>query len=168
VALADAITKASAARRFDVVAQLARELEARRLARAKVVQLDGARKEAMSVLPRAARLFFFFFFFNKTKSSSSSLWSGASKRAALARGAVEKPALTLAPITTIRPTPNLLRRSTGFSKAWGQPGGGPERTLVITSEARRGDGRQGRPKAVPAPAAPAAVHRPAAIGAASQ
>jgi hypothetical protein len=40
-ALAQALTKASGARRFDVVAQLAKELEARRLARASnVVPLD--------------------------------------------------------------------------------------------------------------------------------
>jgi hypothetical protein len=43
-ALADALTKASAAGRFDVVAQLARELEARRTARAGVVVLAEARE----------------------------------------------------------------------------------------------------------------------------
>ncbi len=45
--LADALNKAAAAGRFDVVAQLARELEARRLARdgGNVVVLDGLRRE---------------------------------------------------------------------------------------------------------------------------
>jgi hypothetical protein len=45
LALADAIKKASDAGRFDVVAQLARELEARRLASAgNVVPLDSAKR----------------------------------------------------------------------------------------------------------------------------
>ncbi len=45
IALADALTKATAAERWDVVAQLARELEARRLARhANVVVLSPARR----------------------------------------------------------------------------------------------------------------------------
>jgi hypothetical protein len=44
-ALARALDRASEAGRFDVVAQLARELEARRLARAvNVVRLDAARR----------------------------------------------------------------------------------------------------------------------------
>jgi hypothetical protein len=44
MALAKAVTEASAAGRFDVVAQLARELEARRLARAgNVVELATGR-----------------------------------------------------------------------------------------------------------------------------
>ena len=44
-ALADALTKAAAAARFDVVAQLAKELEARRSARSGVVDLEAeARK----------------------------------------------------------------------------------------------------------------------------
>jgi hypothetical protein len=44
-ALAKAIGEASAAGRFDVVAQLARELEARRMGRAgNVVLLDAARR----------------------------------------------------------------------------------------------------------------------------
>jgi hypothetical protein len=43
LALADAITRASAAGRFDVVAQLAREIEARRLASSNVVPLGAAR-----------------------------------------------------------------------------------------------------------------------------
>jgi hypothetical protein len=43
-ALAHSLTSAAAAGRFDVVAQLARELEARRLSRSKVVQLDPLRK----------------------------------------------------------------------------------------------------------------------------
>ena len=43
-ALADALTKAASAGRFDVVAQLAKELEARRLARLDVVDL-AARRE---------------------------------------------------------------------------------------------------------------------------
>jgi hypothetical protein len=43
--LADAITKATIAGRFDVVAQLCKELEARRLARlGNVVALDSKRK----------------------------------------------------------------------------------------------------------------------------
>jgi hypothetical protein len=41
--LAAALTRASEAGRWDVVAQLARELEARRLASAGVVQLDATR-----------------------------------------------------------------------------------------------------------------------------
>jgi len=45
-ALADALTRAAAAARFDVVAQLARELEARRLAREpNVVSLARPRSE---------------------------------------------------------------------------------------------------------------------------
>ena len=45
-ALADALTKAAAAERWDVVAQLARELEARRLTRAaNVVVLSRARAD---------------------------------------------------------------------------------------------------------------------------
>jgi len=43
-ALADALTKASAAGEWTVVATLARELEARRAARAGVVRLDAARR----------------------------------------------------------------------------------------------------------------------------
>ncbi|HEX4477977.1 MAG TPA: hypothetical protein VH142_22975 [Polyangiaceae bacterium] len=43
-ALADALTKASAAGEWTTVAQLARELEARREARVGVVKLDTARK----------------------------------------------------------------------------------------------------------------------------
>ena len=44
-ALAGALSAAAAAGRFDVVAQLARELEARRLARAgNVVRIDAARR----------------------------------------------------------------------------------------------------------------------------
>jgi hypothetical protein len=44
-ALADALSAAAAASRFDVVAQLAKELEARRLARAgNVVSFDDARR----------------------------------------------------------------------------------------------------------------------------
>jgi len=43
--LARALGKAAAAARFDVVAQLAKELEARRLARlTNVVKLDGTRR----------------------------------------------------------------------------------------------------------------------------
>lgn len=42
-ALADALVRATAEGRLDVVAQLARELEARRLARGNVVMLDAAR-----------------------------------------------------------------------------------------------------------------------------
>ncbi len=43
-ALADALTEAARAGRFDVVAQLAKELEARRLARAEnVIALDARR-----------------------------------------------------------------------------------------------------------------------------
>jgi hypothetical protein len=44
VALADALMRASVARQWDVVAMLARELQARREARARVVELEGARK----------------------------------------------------------------------------------------------------------------------------
>jgi len=44
IALADAITKATMDRRWDVVAQLARDLEARRLARANVVDISVARR----------------------------------------------------------------------------------------------------------------------------
>jgi hypothetical protein len=43
--LADAITKASEAGRFDVVAQLAGELQARRTARTNVVDLGARRRE---------------------------------------------------------------------------------------------------------------------------
>ena len=43
VALAAALTKAAAAGRFDVVAQLARELEARRLARSKVEAMTSVK-----------------------------------------------------------------------------------------------------------------------------
>jgi hypothetical protein len=43
-ALADAIAKAANEGRFDVVSQLARELEARRLARADVVSLDAEKR----------------------------------------------------------------------------------------------------------------------------
>ena len=42
-ALAKALSEAATAGRFDVVALLAKELEARRLARANVVTLDDAR-----------------------------------------------------------------------------------------------------------------------------
>jgi len=42
-ALADALTKATAAGKWDIVAQLARELEARRLAAVDVPRLDDAR-----------------------------------------------------------------------------------------------------------------------------
>jgi hypothetical protein len=46
MAIADALTKATAAGRFDVVAQLARELEARRHAAAgKVISLDAKRRQ---------------------------------------------------------------------------------------------------------------------------
>ncbi len=41
--LAASLARASEAGRWDIVAQLARELEARRLARAEVVQLDATR-----------------------------------------------------------------------------------------------------------------------------
>ena len=44
VALATALTAAATAGRFDVVAQLARELEARRLAGSNVVAVDTARR----------------------------------------------------------------------------------------------------------------------------
>lgn len=44
-ALASALTQASAAGRFDVVAQLARELEARRLASAATVDLAAEREK---------------------------------------------------------------------------------------------------------------------------
>ncbi len=44
LALADALKAAVTAGRFDVVAQLARELEARRLARSQVPRLDEARR----------------------------------------------------------------------------------------------------------------------------
>ena len=44
VALADALAKAAAAGRFDIVEQLARELEARRLARSNIGQLHGKRQ----------------------------------------------------------------------------------------------------------------------------
>jgi hypothetical protein len=44
-ALARAVTEAAAAGRFDVVGLLARELEARRLARAAVLSLDLRRRE---------------------------------------------------------------------------------------------------------------------------
>jgi hypothetical protein len=44
-ALADALTRAAAEGRFDIVAQLARELEARRLARAgNVIALPSSRR----------------------------------------------------------------------------------------------------------------------------
>ena len=43
-ALADALTKAAAAGRFDVVGQLARELEARRAPRAGIVDLARERR----------------------------------------------------------------------------------------------------------------------------
>lgn len=44
-ALADALTKASAAGQWDVVARIAAELQARREARARVVQLDVERSK---------------------------------------------------------------------------------------------------------------------------
>lgn len=44
LALADALTKATVAQQWDVVSQLARELESRRKARAGVVVLDVERK----------------------------------------------------------------------------------------------------------------------------
>ena len=45
-ALASALTKAAAAGRFDVVAQLAKQIEARRLTRAKdVIALDTGRRD---------------------------------------------------------------------------------------------------------------------------
>jgi hypothetical protein len=45
VALADALTKAAAAGRYDVVARLAGELEARRTARSNVTPITAAKKK---------------------------------------------------------------------------------------------------------------------------
>jgi hypothetical protein len=45
VALADALTRASAAEQWNVVSTLTRELQARREARAGVVNLNSARKQ---------------------------------------------------------------------------------------------------------------------------
>jgi hypothetical protein len=44
-ALADALAKASAAGQWNVVAQLARELEARRLSRGEVIDLQASRRQ---------------------------------------------------------------------------------------------------------------------------
>jgi hypothetical protein len=48
VALAHALTKAAVAGRFDVVTQLARELEERRLARANFVQIQASGRRAQT------------------------------------------------------------------------------------------------------------------------